>query len=105
MMKTVEELDLDKPELTRIRRPPKKLKSAMGNIDSQPHTFLDVSSKYKMEYFGLLDLLINQLKRRFVPQDMNAMTFVERLLIGSYSEDDPNIDIDFYGLFLSQGHH
>ena len=100
VMKTVEEFDLDKPELTRIRRPPKKLESAMGNIYSQPHTFPDVSSKYKMEYFGLLDLLINQLKRRFVPQVVNAMTFVERLLIGSYSEDDLNIVIDFYGLFF-----
>ena len=100
VMKTVEELDLDKPELTRIRRPPKKLESAMGNIDSQPHKFPDVSSKYKMEYFGLLDLLINQLKRRFVPQDMNAMTSVERLLIGSYSEDDLNIVMNFYGLFF-----
>jgi hypothetical protein len=46
VMKAAEKLDLDKPELPRIRKPPKWLESTDGNNVSQPHVFPDASAKY-----------------------------------------------------------
>jgi hypothetical protein len=76
------------------------LESTDGNNVSQLHVFPDASAKYKAEYFSLLDLLISQLKRRFVPQDMNAMLAVERLLTSKYNEDDLNTVMAKYSLIL-----
>jgi hypothetical protein len=97
-MKTVEGLDLDKPELPRIRKPPKRLE--LSNCASEPHIFQDARSQYKVEYFKLLDLLICQLERRFVPKEMNAMIAVERLLTGKKEDEDLNTVMATYSLIF-----
>ena len=49
------------PTLPRYRQPPRK----PGEVGAASHEFVTPQSYFRRQYFEVLDLLINELKRRF----------------------------------------
>ena len=92
------ELDLEMPQLPRVRRPPKKLKQS--TTATAPHQFHDIKTKCKVGYFELVDLLVPELDRRFNQPGMNKLLVIERLLTGSLEPNDTDVIMDSYSVFI-----
>jgi Domain of unknown function (DUF4371)/OTU-like cysteine protease/hAT family C-terminal dimerisation region len=97
-MQKAEELDLEKPSLPRVRRPPKKLEHA-PNV-AVPHRFESIKEKYKIQFFELIDKLVNELDRRFNQPGMSNLLAIERVLTGAGKCDDVDKLISTYSAFM-----
>ena len=65
------ELDLEMPQLPRVRRLPNKLDQSITAIAL--HQFQDIKTKCKVSYFKLVDLLVAELDRRLHQPGMNKL--------------------------------
>ncbi len=66
------------PCLLRYRRPPKKL----NEVGSTSHEFSFVECYFRQQYFEVLDLLVNELKRRFQQnRGMPVAATIEKVLL------------------------
>ena len=65
------ELDLETPQLTRVRRSPRKLEQTA--TVTAPCQYNDVKTKHKIQYLQLIDLLVAQLDRRFDQPGMSNL--------------------------------
>ena len=98
----------DPPALPRIRRVPKRIDSG-----SQAHTFASPKELYRKLYFEVIDIVINELRKRFQHPSFAMLQHMESLMLTSinggkvnpsesfcsmYSED---IDIDKLKMQLS----
>ena len=92
------ELDLEMPQLPRIRRPPKKLEQS--TTATGPHQFHDVKTKCKVSYFELVDLLVAELDRRFNQPGMNKQLVIERVLTGTVEPNDIDVIMNSYSVFI-----
>ena len=70
-----EELDLETPQLTRVRRPPQKLEQTA--TVTAPFQCNDVKTKHKIHYLQLIDLLVAELDRRFDQPGMINLLLIE----------------------------
>ena len=93
------ELDLEMPQLPRIRRPPKKLEQSTTVV--APHQFHDIKTKCKVDYFELLDLLVAELDRRFDQPGMKKLLVIERVLTATNEPNDIDDVMDYYSVFIS----
>jgi len=88
------ELDLEMPQLPRVRRPPNKLEQSTTATALLLHQFQDIKTKCKVSYLSLLelvDLLVAELDRRFNQPGMNKLLVIERVLTGTVQPDDINV--------------
>ena len=67
------------PVLPRYRRPPQRIDDGEA-----PVHFSDAKSYFKQQYFEILDLLVNELKRRFQQKrGLPVMSILEKVLLDS----------------------
>ena len=78
------------PCLPRARRPPRRIDS-----DSEPHIFETPLEYYRKIYFEVIDVVVNELVRRFDQASLKIPLAIERLLIQAANWDIPgSIKID-----------
>jgi len=65
------ELDLEMPQLPRVRRRPNKLEQS--TTATALHQFQDIKTKCKVSHFELVDLLVAELDRRLHQPGMNKL--------------------------------
>ncbi len=66
------------PALPRYRRPPRRIDNGGASV----HTFATPESYFRKQYFEVLDLLINELKRRFQQKrGMPLVALMEKVLL------------------------
>ena len=78
------ELDLETPQLTRIRRPPRRLELTVTVTASCQYN--DLKTKHKIQYLQLTDLLVTELDRCFDQPDMSNVILIERVVTGRQSQ-------------------
>ena len=93
------ELDLEMPQLPRVRRLPKKLEQSTTATAS--HQFQNIESKCKVSYFELVDLLVAELDRCFNQPGMNKLLVIERVLTGTVQPDDIDVIMNSYSVFIT----
>ena len=78
------------PCLPRARRPPRRIDS-----DSEPHIFETPLEYYRKIYFEVIDVVVNELVRRFDQASLKIPLAIERLLLQAANWDIPgSIEID-----------
>ena len=92
------ELDLESPQLTRVRRPPRKLKQT--TTVTAPCQFNNVKTKHKIHYLQLIDLLVAELDRRFDQPGMSKLLVIERILTGKAEPGDVSTIVSTYKHFI-----
>jgi hypothetical protein len=92
------ELDLETPQLTRVRRPPRKLEQT--TTVTAPCQYNDVKTKHKIQYLQLIDLLVAQLDRRFDQPGMSNLLLIERVLTGKAEPGDVSTIFSTYTNFI-----
>jgi hypothetical protein len=95
------ELDLEMPQLPRVRRPSKKLENTT-NV-TELHRFQDrlIKTKCKISCFELVDLLVAELDRRFNQPGMKKLLVIERVLTRTMQPDDIDLIMNSYPVFIS----
>ena len=93
-----EELDLETPQLTRVRRPPQKLEQTA--TVTAPFQCNDVKTKHKIHYLQLIDLLVAELDRRFDQPGMSNLLLIERVLTGKAEPGDVSTIVRTYENFI-----
>ena len=78
------------PCLPRYRRPPRRL----DEVSSTSHEFTSTESYFRQLYFEVLDLLINELRRRFQQKrGMPVVVVIEKLLLDAANGNLDSTDI------------
>jgi hypothetical protein len=97
-MLEIRKLDLEEPSVPRQRRVPRRLEQTSN--PAEPHQFVDPHSLYRMQFFELLDLLINELDERFQQIGVEKLMQLERILLGTNTEEDIDSVMQSYSIFL-----
>ena len=86
-----EDLDLETPQLTRVRRPPRKLEQTA--TVTTPFQCNDVKIKHKIHYLQLID-------HRFDQPGMSNLLLIERVLTGKAEPGDVSTIVRNYEHFI-----
>ena len=78
--KAMTEHDLQEPTIGRSRR------------ISSGDAFSDAKQSYRVTYYELLDVLVEELKSRFKDQDVSVLISMEHIFVGAYSDIEPSED-------------
>ena len=80
----------NQPCLHRARRPPRRIDS-----DSEPHVFETPLEYYRKIYFEVIDVVVNELNRRFEQPSLQIPLAIKRLILEAANWDVPgSLQID-----------
>ena len=80
--------DLQEPTLGRSRRPPERIAEGSSSGD----TFSDAKQSFRVTYYELLDVLVEELNSRFKDQEVSTLISMERIFVGAYRDTEPSED-------------
>ena len=91
--------DLQEPTLGRSHRPPLRVAEGSSSGDA----FSDAKQLYRVTYYELLNVLLEELKSRFKEQEVSVLISMEHIFLGAYSDIEPSEDslhnvVTFYSL-------
>ena len=86
MYKAMIDHDLQEPTLGRSCRPPQRIDEGSSSGDN----FSDVKQSFRVTYYELLDVLVEELNSRFKDQEVSALISVEHIFVGAYSDTEPS---------------
>lgn len=86
--KAMTDYDLQEPTLGRLRRPPRRLSEGSCSGD----TFADAKQSFRVTYYELVDVLVEELKSRFKDQEVSVLISMEDIFVGAYSQMEPSED-------------
>ena len=86
--KAMTDYDLQEPTLGRSHRPPRRIAEGSSSGDA----FSDAKQSYRVTYYELLDVLVEELKSRFKDQEVSVLISMEHIFVGAYSETEPSED-------------
>ena len=66
----------------------------LGNCFLRPcgDAFSDAKQSYRVTYYELLDVLVEELKSRFKDQEVSVLISIERIFVDAYSDTEPSED-------------
>ena len=80
--------DLQEPTLGTSRRPPPRIAKGSSSGD----TFSDAKQSFRVTYYELLNVLIEEQNARFKDQEVSALISMEHIFVGAYSDIEPSED-------------
>ena len=86
--KAMTDHDLQEPTLGRSHRPPRRIAEGSSSGDA----FSDAKQLYRVTYYELLDVLLEELKSRFKEQEVSVLISMEHIFVGAYSDTEPSED-------------
>jgi hypothetical protein len=80
--------DLQEPTLGRSHWPPRRIAEGSSPGDA----FSDAKQSYRVTYYELVDVLVEELKSRFKDHEVSVLISMEYIFVGAYSDTEPAED-------------